>query len=373
MESIRRPTHAFRRWWRWWAYEAYAADERSLAVVRIAYGVYVLVVAAHCVARIGWVTGMPASFFDPPLGPMRVFSSVPAPWALHLICAATYVAAAAVLLGYRTGVSSTILTILLLLGNGFSYSFSKINHSSVVAIAPVLLALAGWGNQWSADARRNPRRSVRAWPIALLALIIGAAMFAGGLPKLLSGWLAWDDHATRDHLIRHFVGQGHRDLLAPFFVRIDASALWEAMDWATLTFELGLLPAVLFPRVFRAFLVLAVFFHVGVLFLFNIAFSGQLLTYAPFAPWSRILPRGSPAQGSCGAIQLPSGTVTLAAAVAMGLLAYLVPVGVRMMTIPTGDSVRLADFIWILSAGAVASYIAARGARRLYRRTFLSS
>jgi uncharacterized membrane protein YphA (DoxX/SURF4 family) len=342
-----------RRWWRVWAYEAYATDGRSLAIVRIAYGLYVLVVAGACTGRLAWVAHMPPSFFDPPLGPMRAFAAAPSELWVHAICLASYVAAAAVLLGYRTVASSILLTCLLLLGNGFSYSFAKINHSAVMATVPLLLALAGWGTRYSVDGRRDAGGEVRAWPIALLALGVGVAMFAGGLPKLLGGW--WDPgtQATRLHMIRHFVTNGPLDLLAPVALRLPAGALWEAADRATLIAELGLLPAVLFPRLFRALLAVFVVFHVNVLLLFNIAFSGHMLVYAPFANWSRMIDRLPRKTGPQDHRRGGAAWRAIGAVVVLGVLAYLVPSTVRGAVIPGGTTVRVADFAWISLAGAI--------------------
>ncbi|MEX1055234.1 MAG: hypothetical protein WED81_04345, partial [Rhodothermales bacterium] len=131
-------------------------------------------------------------------------------------------------------------------------------------------------------------RGPETWPLTLLVVLLGFAMFTAGFAKILGGWLDPDTQAAYGHVVKHFVVRGRTDLLAPLAFRMDNSLFWEVQDYATVLFETGFLLAVAFPRLARAFAGLAVFFHFGIMTTLNIAFAFNLVVYAAFVDWEGI-------------------------------------------------------------------------------------
>ena len=218
---------------------------------------------------------------------MLVPDMPPAPffYGLHL---ALNLGLAAVLFGYRTRAASLGVGLLFLIGYGFSYSFGKINHNMLFILLPFVMAFSHWGAAYSLVARAGRRGTVQAWPLTLLALFTGFAMFTAGFPKLLGGWLDPSTHAVQGHLISHFFVRGRQDLLSALFVPIRSGLFWESLDWATVCFELGFLPAIFHRATARAFAFIAVTFHFFVMLMLNIAFTFNLIVYAALADWPSV-------------------------------------------------------------------------------------
>ena len=242
--------------------------------------------------QVGWIADVPASRFDPPPGPMSVFSSVPPRAALELLELATAVLAALLVLGIRTKTVSILLALALATGFGLIYSFGKIDHTIVTVLVPAVMAFSGWGRALSVDAARDHAvdRPVEQWPMRLLALMIGLSFMTAGVAKLRTGWLDLDTHAVQGHFARGSFSGERAEWLAPQLIDFHVGRLWEAADWFTVALELGLLLTVFWWRLFRIAIAVAALFHVGVLLMMNIAFSWNLVGYGAFVRWSTFLP-----------------------------------------------------------------------------------
>jgi uncharacterized membrane protein YphA (DoxX/SURF4 family) len=235
-----------------------------------------------------WIAQYPDSFFDPPPGPMQLFHGFP-PGAFF--AALNFLLTSAVLClltGYRVKAASVALAGLLLVGNGWEYSFGKINHDILLVVVPLLLAAAGWERPLVPD-DKAPRPRSRSWPVALLALVIGLVFFSAALPKLFSGWLNPGRQGVRVHLVLNRL-QAHDDnLLADLALAWLGPIAWKTLDVFTVVLEAGFLPASLSRRMMRVFCALACVFHTGVYFLMHIFFWPNLLAYAAFVNWSNLV------------------------------------------------------------------------------------
>jgi uncharacterized membrane protein YphA (DoxX/SURF4 family) len=225
---------------------------------------------------------------------------------------------AALLFGAFTRTASVATTLLFLVGYGFSYSLGKVNHNMLFLLLPALMALSNWGAAWSFDARAGrASRTVASWPIVLVVLVTGFAMFTAGFPKILGGWLDPSTQAAQGRFVRQFFVHGRQDLLAPVAAGLDNPLLWEIFDVLTVTFEVGFLAAILHPRSARLFAAGAVAFHTGVMLILNIAFIVNLIVYAAVLPWPSLARRLSPFLPSAPSVDLgPAGRWLLVGGVA---------------------------------------------------------
>ena len=284
----------FDRWlWGW------ATPTEGLAAFRILHAGYVLVMGMPAFA---WAGEQPPGFFDPPRYSLGMFfesmPGVPVLGALSVALVALYVA---LLFGWRTRAVSLGLAAVMAVGLTFEYSFGKIAHQHVFFwIVPLVLAFSPWGEAYSLDAARAARdgrqpgglersglRLANAWPVALVALLVGLGYFSAGLPKALV-WLDFDltTHGARRWLINGYYDLGRRDWLAEWFYGLQNPYLWEAMDVAAVAFEVGFLVAVLRARWFRLVAAVAIVFHAANYFILNIDFTRLVAVYALFLPWS---------------------------------------------------------------------------------------
>jgi hypothetical protein len=269
----------------WCRYGDFTVED--VAVFRVLFAVGVLLT----LQPLRWIADVPASRFDPPAGPMRIFSAAPPEAGLLALEVGTAVLAAMLLLGLHTRTVSLLLALTLGTGLGLVYSLGKIDHTIVFVLVPAVMAFSGWGGALSMDARRSVGNGVRQWPLRLLALLIAVSFLAAGITKLRTGWLDPDTHAVQGHFVRGFVAGDRSDQwLAPHLLDLRAGALWEAADWFTVAMEIGLVLTVLWWRAFRVAIAVVALFHVGVLLLLNIVFSWNVLGYGAFVRWASIVP-----------------------------------------------------------------------------------
>ena len=276
-----------------WIFDAFTVTPEGLGLYRIFFATFALlfVTPGHSsLVDFTAVSALPAAFFHPPPGPMMLFSEFPPPLVLPAVELLLTLSLVALLLGYRTRTASIATGVLMLVGYGFAFSVGKINHVMLIVLLPLVMAASNWGAAYSLDAQRTPgtSRTVHAWPLAMMALLVGFAMFTAGFSKLLGGWLDPTTQATQGHFIKHFFVRGRQDLLAPIFTTVDHPLFWEALDVATVVFEIGFLAAAFYPAATRLFAACAVLFHFSTMLMFNISFIFHLPVYAAFIRWSQV-------------------------------------------------------------------------------------
>ena len=276
-----------------WIHGSFRASGQGLAFYRIVFAAFTLLVIApghDLYTDLHGFASLPSSMFVPPPGPMMLFGGFPSVLTAEVLLGALNVCLVAVLFGYRTRLFSIGTGLLLLTIFGFSYSAGKINHNFLFILVPIVMAFSNWGEAYSYDARFRSGASPAAesWPLTLLVLLLGFAMFTAGFAKILGGWLDPETQAAYGHVVKHYVVRGRTDLLAPLAFRMDNGVFWEVQDYATVLFETGFLAAVAYPRLARTFAGLAVLFHFGVMLTMNIAFAFNLVVYAAFVDWDGI-------------------------------------------------------------------------------------
>lgn len=336
---------------------------RDLGIYRIVFASLLLVSPP----RFRWVSQFPDSFVDGPAGPFTLLRSVPPDGVLLGLELLAGVCAGFLLVGLFTRTASVVLALTLVGGFGIVYSLGKIDHNIFLVIVPVLLAVAGWGDAFSVDALRrgslNRVGGTPQWPVRLLALLIGLGFLTAAVPKVLSGWLDPRTHAVQGVMFTQYYVNDRTELLAGHFIGLHDGLFWESTDVATVLLEGLLVLAVLNWRCWRVGIAIASLFHLGVLLMMNIGFSGNVVTYAAFVLWARLpLLRGE-ASRSAPTRRVPAGpgSVLLATAVALVL-------GSAAVLRPEGWAVPRLNQVVVVLGAAVALWYLVHVARDLLGR-----
>lgn len=264
------------------AAESYRADTRFLAILRIAYASWILLLPVDVM----WMADIPDGFINPRPGLFMFVSSAPDWGVLFAISAIRIVLAVLLAVGLFTVPVSIALTCCMILVSGLSYSYSKVDHFILFELTPVFLAFAGWGRRCSVDAlrRRTSPKGARGsgLPVLLFAMTIGWAMLSAAAPKMLGGWMDPSRQATRGYIARDIAVGVKPGILGEWILSIDFTPFWKAMDYATLVVEAGLIFFVFTPLLYRLWLLLLSFFHIGVYLMLDISFIDYALVYAVF-------------------------------------------------------------------------------------------
>ena len=282
------------RWFIGWSEREYAASARSLACFRIFFAAALLLTL---VPQGYGLDRLPPEVFAPPPGLPRLFGGLPGPAWYWVMNGVWVVLTVALLVGWRTRAVSVAVSLVMMLLYARRYSTGKIGHSFLLVLTPLVMSLSAWGGAMSVDAWRRgsvalaTRRREALWSaraLALLALGVGLSMASAGVIKAGTGWLSLADSSTLGHTLNNYV-RGRDAVLTPVMFRVTPAWAWEVMDWMAVGLELGFAVAWLNRRLFRAFLISAVFFHVGVALTFDIYFFRNLVTYAAFVDWAALL------------------------------------------------------------------------------------
>jgi len=329
------------------AFASYGSKVGDLAIYRVLYASIVLLSEVPVAS---WLPLAPKAFFFPPLGPAAFFTGTPPASVLLGLNVLLVIFAAMLIVGWRTTLASMGTGLTLLILKAWAYSLGKIDHDIFLVVVPLLLAFSGWGRALSIDARRLPPPEdapVAQLPLALLALVVGFAMFTAGWAKVTSGWLDPSVPATYGHLAKNFFFTGRETFAGRMALQVDSGWFWKAGDWAAVTLELGFLFAAVHRRSLCVWMALATLFHLGVLLLFDIPFPTNPLTYAAFVGYTAV-----PAFRSLhleGRASARSWWLVLAAAVALGSVATL-----RGQSIANALRLPLEDVIvWAGAAGGL--------------------
>jgi hypothetical protein len=262
---------------------------RDVAIYRIVFAGVMLL----AFPQFRWAAEYPQTFFTPPWGPYRLLDGFPPIELLSAMEILLAMALVAVLIGFFTRTASVAVTVVAIVGLGFSYSLGKVDHTAYLMVAPLFLAFTDWGGSLSVDAVIRRRRgaieatSTPQWPIRLYAVATASAMLTAALPKVSNGWLSTGSSATYASLIGEYFGNDRTAWLAGFFVRFDNPVFWEALDWLTVIAEAALIVLLFSWRSWRVGIAVLCLFHVGVLLTLNIAFWQNIVGYGAFVLWRR--------------------------------------------------------------------------------------
>ena len=329
------------------AFASYGSKVVDLAIYRILYASFVLLGEVPVAS---WLPLAPKAFFYPPLGPAALFTGTPPASVLLALNVLLLIFVAMLIVGWRTTLASVGTGLTLMILKAWAYSLGKIDHDIFIVVVPLLLAFSGWGRAHSIDARYLPppgNDPVAQLPLALLALVVGFAMFTAGWAKITSGWLDPSVHATYGHLVQNYFFTGRETVAGGMALQVDSGWFWKAGDWSAVALETGFLFAAVHRRALCVWMALATLFHLGVLLLFDIPFPTNPLTYAAFVGFTAV-----PAFRSLqleGKASTRSWGLVLAAAVALGSVAVL-----RGQSIAKALHLPLPDLIvWAGAAGGL--------------------
>ena len=269
--------HRFDRW----LFDPHPIADKHLSLYRI---FFCLLIFFRGPLRFGKIADYSPDLFDPKnslavwfdLPPLLFFESLDVVISIFLVL---------MLFGWKTAWVSRGFALLQILGASFLFSFGKIDHADLLIIfLPLVMSFSGWGRYYSLDAKDTLKEESLKWPISVMSLIIGFAMFTAGIKKLLGGWLDTDFRAIEYHILRSKLG-GREGPLNDFMFAINTPFTWEVMDYLIVVFEIGFLVAVFLPRVFSWWVRAAILFHVGVYLVIDISFDKNLIAYFLFLGW----------------------------------------------------------------------------------------
>jgi hypothetical protein len=184
--------------------------------------------------------------------------------------------------GRRVFAATLLFTGALFLSKAWEYSFGKIDHDILIVMVPVFLLLAGWGG----------KGAVRAWPLALFAVVISLAMFTAAWQKATSGWFDPTASAVFGHSLSNALSlQGRNSPAWRLAVRIVPGAGWKMLDYATVMLEASFILAVWRRWTFQIVCAVACLFHLGVFMLMQIVFLSNIVAYAAFVHWDAVAGR----------------------------------------------------------------------------------
>lgn len=266
-----------------WIHEEYALSDRSMSVYRVLFCLVTIFWIG--IPNYHWIAGHPAIIYTPPTYSIgSLIHTFPDFIFLEGITMLLTISFGLLLFGRYTKQVSILITILLIIGNSFMYSFGKIDHDILFVLLPGLMAYSGWGNYYSLDAYYDNRLPSKPWLVTLVAFILGFSMWTAGVPKYLHGWLDPSSQAVYGYFIRKYYSNSELALLATFMVNNFNDYLWEVFDWLAVIFELGFLVAFFKAKIFRVFVFFALCFHLINGLMINVYFIVNTVVYLLFLP-----------------------------------------------------------------------------------------
>ncbi len=268
------------------AFESYRARAEDLSIFRVLYATFII---CNVIPIAAWLPLAPQAFFDPPIGPAALFTAPPPAIVLLSLNLLLALFATMLLVGWMTSLASAGVGLTLIALDSWAYSLGKINHDILLIVTPLVLGFSGWGRNLSIDSIRFPLAEsdqAAVWPPALLALLVGFAMFTAGWAKATTGWLNPQLRCTYGHLVYNYLHTGRETWVGCLALRIDSAWFWKTADWFTVALELTFLPAAFDRKLFRLSLAFASLFHLGVLLLFDIPFSANIVPYGAFVSYT---------------------------------------------------------------------------------------
>ena len=277
-----------------WLFKSFSVTPEGLALYRIAFALFTLLFVAPGHGARGdfsFIGSLPASFFDPPPGPMGLFADFLSPMAAGVLEGLLVFVLAMLLVGYGTRVMSILTSVLFLVGYGFYFSVGTVHPYLLFILLPLVMSASNWGAAYSLDAvHGRTRRAVESWPLTLLALLTGFTLFTAGIAMALGGGLDPTFSAIQQYATEQFFARGRQDMLAPLLLQIDYGTFWIALDYFAVALGIALL-AVAHPRLTHVMLAAAVVAHFALMMTINISGLLFLIVYAAFLDWDTLARR----------------------------------------------------------------------------------
>lgn len=122
-----------------WLFKSFKQSSKGLALYRIFYILFLLYFKK--INTLIWISKNPDFLYHPPPISIGVFlNGFPNPIFLGFIYVCTLILSIFVLFGFKTRLSSILLSIFLVFGKTFAYSFGRINHDILFYIIPFFMA-----------------------------------------------------------------------------------------------------------------------------------------------------------------------------------------------------------------------------------------
>jgi len=270
-------------------FETYKIPLDGLAIYRMLFAAASLFLIGY--PNVTWLSEIPDFFYRPQLFNIAYFMAdqMPSYAILFLLSWLPVILLVLVFFGYKTKYAAIGFGLLLIIQGAFESSLGKIDHGVLHPLTAIIMAFSGWEKFYSFDAAKmRPGINNSGLAVFLLALAIGFAFFTAGAAKFFGGWVDPGQLGVWHHFFGSFYVWERKLFLAPLFIEIDNYYFWKFQDYLIVVFECLFLPALLFKKVFRIVIVLAILFHTGVFLIFNITITSIFLAYAAFLPWKKI-------------------------------------------------------------------------------------
>ena len=338
------------------AEDASENDDRSLSLLRILYGLFIILFATPSFL---WIGKVPQSLFLPPFFSLaNLFDGFPSyPWLLA-IDISLIICTICLLLGVKARYAGILFSLLYIIGSSFQYSFGKIDHLIMFPVFILGLSFTNWGVDYALIPDKKVSKQLQRRVLAILAVLLCFGMFTAGYEKALS-WIDFD--LEKGGFLRWFYGgffsQGRKYLLAPFVLLVPPQT-FEIFDYFAVVFELSPIIALLAGKQWwQLWLFVACMFHLGNTLLLNIPFIEHAPIYLSFIPLSSFL---KTAQIQFSKVQIAIFTSTMTAVIAIHHLFHfftsnsIKPLKVYVYTVPFVESERelslyISLLVWILT------------------------
>lgn len=258
------------------AEEASENDNRSLSILRILYGIFIILFDSPSFL---WIAKVPQSLFLPPtISLANLFDSFPSYAWLLAIDSLLFVCTVCILLGIKARYSGIIFSLIYIIGSSFRFSLGRVHHYIMFPIFILGLSFTNWGVNYALIPDNKVSHQVQRRVLAILAVILCFGMFTAGFPKSLR-WIDFD--LTKGGFVKWFYSgffsTDRQYLLAPFILLIPPQ-IFEIFDYFAVVFELSPLIALLAGKKWwLLWLFVASMFHLANTVLLNIPF----LVHAP--------------------------------------------------------------------------------------------
>lgn len=263
-------------------------DDRSLSLLRIFYGLFIILFATP---SFFWIGKVPQGLFFPPFFSLgNLFDSFPSTLWLLTIDILLIICTICLLLGVKARYAGILFGLFFIIGASFQYSFGKIDHGIMFPVFILGLSFTNWGVDYALIPDKKVSKQMQRRVLAILAVLLCFGMFTSGFEKALH-WidLDWEKGGFLSWFYSGYFSLGRKYLLAPL-VLVVPPQIFEIFDYFAVVFELSPMIALLAGRKWwQLWLLVASIFHLSNTLLLNIPFTNHALVYLSFIPISSFI------------------------------------------------------------------------------------
>ncbi len=268
-----------------WIHHEYTFTIEGAGIFRIVYVLYCFFISG--IPNFSRASYNPDFMYNPSVGLGSLIRSIPSYGFLESLEIILWILHLNLLFGYKTKWVCLGITFFMIIGRTFIYAFGFIDHYIVADVFPAIMAFSGWGLAYSIDGKNSKADDEKNnWPMAMIALTLGFAMFTTGILKVIGGWLYLNTPAAYGHMLYHYLSY-HTMLLAHSLLAMKWPWFWELADYVTVFLELGLIFTIGHRKWFLQALFLFLLFHLFNILFLNIAFLIHYIIYLAYLPWDK--------------------------------------------------------------------------------------